>query len=129
MDEYRPLIDRILGSSLPRGDVCPEGVFAWGVSAWGVSALRGLPRGVSAQGDPPPCEQNSCHTLPKILRWPNFIAAGKYNMRLWQVPLAGNSGSLIGHLSVTFGGAPNFNVVDNFDGVYLGPFTHHFDIT
>ena len=33
-------------------------------------------------------------------------------MCLWQVSLAGDSGSLIGHLSVTFGGAPTFDVAD-----------------
>ena len=43
-------------------------------------------------------------------------------MHLWQVSLAGNSGSLIGHLPVTFGGAPNFDVADSLDGAYLGPF-------
>ena len=42
-------------------------------------------------------------------------------MPLEQVSLAGNSGSLIGHLSVTFGGAPNFDVADSLDGGYLGP--------
>ena len=45
-------------------------------------------------------------------------------MHLWQVSLAGDSGSLIGHLSVTFGGAPNLDVADSLDGVYLGPFSH-----
>ena len=44
---------------------------------------------------------------------------------LWQVSLAGNFGSLIGHLSVTFGGAPNSNVADSLDGAYLGPFINH----
>ena len=43
-------------------------------------------------------------------------------MCLWQVSLADNSGSLIGHLSVTFGGAPNFDVADSFGGAYLGVF-------
>ena len=44
------------------------------------------------------------------------------NMRLQQVSLAGNSGSLIRCLLVTFGGAPNFNVAHSSDGAYLGPF-------
>ena len=39
-----------------------------------------------------------------------------------QVSWAGDSGSLIGHLSVTFAGALNFHVAYSFDGVYLGPF-------
>ena len=34
-------------------------------------------------------------------------------MHRWQVPLAGDSEGLIGHLSVTFGGAPNFDVADS----------------
>ena len=46
------------------------------------------------------------------------------NIHLWQVSLAGNSGSLIGHLSATFGGAPNFDVADSLDGDYLGPFNN-----
>ena len=45
-------------------------------------------------------------------------------MHLWQVSLAGDSRSLIGCLSVTFGGAPNFNVADSLDGAYLGPSVH-----
>ena len=44
-------------------------------------------------------------------------------MCLWQVSLAGDSGSLIGHLSLTSGGAPNFDVADSLDSAYLGPFT------
>ena len=40
------------------------------------------------------------------------------NMCLWQV-----SWSLTGHLSVTFSGAPNFDVAYSLDGPYLGPFT------
>ena len=43
-------------------------------------------------------------------------------MGLWQVSLVGDSGSLIGHLPVTFDGAPNFDVADSLDGAYLGPF-------
>ena len=43
-------------------------------------------------------------------------------MHLWQVSLAGDSHSLIGHLPVTFSGAPNFDVADSLDGAYLGPF-------
>ena len=43
-------------------------------------------------------------------------------MPLEKVSLAGNSGSLIGHLSVTFGGASNFDVADSLDGAYLGSF-------
>ena len=35
------------------------------------------------------------------------------NMYLWQVSLACDSGSLIGHLAVTFGGGPNFNVANS----------------
>ena len=46
-----------------------------------------------------------------------------FNMRLWQVSLAGDSERLIWHLLVTFGGTPNFNVADSLDGAYLGPFT------
>ena len=41
-------------------------------------------------------------------------------MHLWQVSLAGDSESLIGRLSVTFGGVPNFNVDDSLDGAYFG---------
>ena len=44
-------------------------------------------------------------------------------MCLWQVLLASDSGSLIGHLSVTFSGAPNFYVANSLDGAYLGPVT------
>ena len=44
-------------------------------------------------------------------------------MCLWQVSLPSNSGSLIGHLLVTFSGAPNFDVADSLDSAYLGPFT------
>ena len=44
------------------------------------------------------------------------------NMHLWQVSLAGNFSSLIGLMSMTFGGAPNSNVADSLDGAYLGPF-------
>ena len=44
------------------------------------------------------------------------------NVHLWQVSLAGVSRSLIGHLSVTFGGTPNFDVADSLDGAYLGLF-------
>ena len=43
-------------------------------------------------------------------------------MRLWQVSLAGDSGSLIGHLSVTSSGAPDSGVANSLDGAYLGPF-------
>ena len=43
-------------------------------------------------------------------------------MCLWQVSMAGNSRSLIGHLLVTFGGASNFDVADSSDGAYSGPF-------
>ena len=43
-------------------------------------------------------------------------------MYLYIVSLAGDSGSLIGHLPVTFGGAPNFDVADSLDGAFLGPF-------
>ena len=46
-------------------------------------------------------------------------------MHLWQVSLAGDSGSLIAHLSLTFGGAPGFDVADSLDGAYLGPFKIH----
>ena len=41
------------------------------------------------------------------------------NMQLGQVSLTGVSGSMIGHLSVTFSGAPNFDVDDGFDGAYF----------
>ena len=58
--------------------------------------IRGgcLVRGVCSQGGvcipacteadtlPPPCGQNSWHTLVKILPWPNFVAAGKYYLRV-----------------------------------------------
>ena len=43
-------------------------------------------------------------------------------MCMWQVLLGGDSRSLIGHLLVTFGGAPNFDVADSLDGAYLGLF-------
>ena len=43
-------------------------------------------------------------------------------MHLWEVSLAGDSGSLIGRLSVTFGGTPNFDLTNSLDGAYLGPF-------
>ena len=43
-------------------------------------------------------------------------------MCLWQVSLAGDSGSLIGHLLMTFSGSPNVDVADSLDGAYLGPF-------
>ena len=55
---------------------------------------------------------NSCTVLYKVL-----------NMHLWQVLLAGHSGSLIGYVSVTFVGAPGSNVANNLDGAYLGLFT------
>ena len=45
-------------------------------------------------------------------------------MHLWQVSLAGDFGSLIGHLQVAFGGDPNFNVADNLDGAYFGSFNY-----
>ena len=48
-------------------------------------------------------------------------------MHLWQVSLAGNSGSLIGHLPVAFGGAPNFDVTNSLDDAYLGPFNINTD--
>ena len=38
------------------------------------------------------------------------------NMHLVQVSLAGDSRSLIGHLLVTFGGTPNYNVANILDG-------------
>ena len=44
-------------------------------------------------------------------------------MHMWQVSLAGNSGSLIGCLLVTSCGASNFNAAESLDGAYLGPFT------
>ena len=44
------------------------------------------------------------------------------NMCLWQVSLAVDSGSLIGHLLVTFGGAPDSDVANSLDSAYLGPF-------
>ena len=47
-------------------------------------------------------------------------------MHLWQVSLAGDSGGLIGHLLVTFGGAPNFDVADSLDSAYLGLFMMSF---
>ena len=46
-------------------------------------------------------------------------------MHLWQVSLAGDSRSLIGHMSVAFGGAPNFYVADSLDGAFSGPFSLH----
>ena len=50
------------------------------------------------------------------------------NMLLWKVSLAGDSGSMIGHLLVISGGAPNSDVADSLDGAYLGPFTiNYFD--
>ena len=41
------------------------------------------------------------------------------NMHLWQVSLAGDFRSLIGCLSVIFGGALNFDVADSLDSAYL----------
>ena len=41
---------------------------------------------------------------------------------LWQVSMAGDSRSFIGHLLVTFGGAPSSNVADSLDGACLGRF-------
>ena len=38
------------------------------------------------------------------------------NTCLWQISLAGDSESLIGHPTVTFSGAPNFTVADSLDG-------------
>ena len=58
--------------------------------------------------------QNTCTVLSMIL-----------NMCLRQVSLTGNSWSLIRSLSVTFGGAPNFDVAHSFEGAYLGSFTNH----
>ena len=40
-------------------------------------------------------------------------------MLLWQVSLAGDSSSLTGHVAVTFGGAPDFDVANNLNGTYL----------
>ena len=40
------------------------------------------------------------------------------NMRLRKVLLAADFRSLIGHLLVTFGGAPNSNVDDSLDDTY-----------
>ena len=48
---------------------------------------------------------------------------------LWQASLAGDSGSPIGHLTVAFGGAPNFDVADSLDSAYLGSFTYHLNST
>ena len=53
---------------------------------------------------------------------PALYCAEPLSMRLWQVSLAVNSGSLIGCLPVTFGGTPNYDVSDSLDGAYLGPF-------
>ena len=44
-------------------------------------------------------------------------------MCMWQVSLAGNSGSRIGSLLVTFRRAPNFDVADSLDSAYLGLFS------
>ena len=46
------------------------------------------------------------------------------NIHLWQVLLAGDSGSLIECLPVTFNGAPNLHVADNLGSAYLEPFIH-----
>ena len=46
-------------------------------------------------------------------------------MHVLQVSLAGDSGSTIGRLSVTFGGAPKFDVANSLDGAYLGLFINH----
>ena len=35
------------------------------------------------------------------------------------------SRELIGLLSVTFGGAPNYNIAGSLDSAYLGPSGHH----
>ena len=87
------------GSALGGGVcVCSGGCLVWGVCSWGGVWSRGSAPGGgcllggSAPGGcllpgahpsmhwgrhPPPCGQNSWHTLVKILPWPNFVAAGK----------------------------------------------------
>ena len=67
----------------------------------------------------------SCHSnnwLVTQLLSTFTVLCKAFNMYLWQVSLADNSRSLIGHLSVTFGRAPDFDVADSLDAAYLGPF-------
>ena len=51
-------------------------------------------------------------------------------MCLQQLLLAVQFWGWIGHVSMTFGGTPNFNVADSLDGAYLGPFIMmwHYDV-
>ena len=62
--------------ALHRGGCLPGGVSTWGVSAW-VRSAQGVStyQGVSAcqTPPPPPCGQNSGHTLVKTLPFRNFV--------------------------------------------------------
>ena len=64
------------GVCLPgRGGLVPGGVCLPGPG--GGSGARGVyPSMHWGRQPPPPCGQNSWHTLVKILPWPNFVAAG-----------------------------------------------------
>ena len=59
-----------------RGVCLVPGGCAW--SRGGAWSGGGIPACTEADTlPPPPCGQNSWHTLVKILPWPNFVAAGK----------------------------------------------------
>ena len=53
-------------------------------------------------------------TSPQVYidSYSRIVLCRTFNMYLWQISLAGNSQNLIGHLLVTFGGAPNLDVAD-----------------
>ena len=61
------------------GCLLPWGCLLGGVPAFGPGG--GYP---SMQWVRPPREQNSWHTLVKILPCPNFVAGGKNTLYLWQ---------------------------------------------
>ena len=66
------------GCLLLGGCLLPGGLLWGGVCSWGVSARGGHWYPSMHWGrHPPPCGQNSWHTLVKTLPWPNFAAAGK----------------------------------------------------
>ena len=66
----------LLWAVCSRGGVCSQGRGC--LLLGGVVCSRGVYPSMYWGRHPPPCGQNSWHTLVKILPWPNFVAAGKY---------------------------------------------------
>ena len=61
-------------------------------------------------------------TKPRTRRTPALFSMQSFKYASVASIIADDSGILIGHLSVTSSGAPDFDAANNWDGAYLGPF-------